>query len=115
MRAERHLAALFVRRKQDAPAVFGHLHIVELGPALRIDRHRGAQVHQRLLEALRPHVLPPVDVARVPAFERLEHAAVLGEVDVVRDFLAIIHLDDVVHRPLLYTRFMSNTAFWPVP
>src|SRR6266478_9549120 len=30
-------ALLLLRREQDAPAVFGHLHIVELGPALGID------------------------------------------------------------------------------
>ena len=59
--AERNLAVLLLRREQDAPAVVGHLHVVELGPALGIDRHGGAQIDQRLLEAFRPHVLPPVD------------------------------------------------------
>ena len=73
MAAERDLAALLLRRQQDAPAVFGHLHVVELGPALRIDRDGGAQIDQRLLEAFRPHVLPPVDVAGMPALQRAQH------------------------------------------
>ena len=85
--AERDGAVFFLRREQDAPAVLRHLHVVELGPALGIDRDRGAQIDHRLLEALRPHVLPPVEIAGVPAFQRLEHAAVLGEIHVVRNFL----------------------------
>ena len=89
------------RRQQDAPAVFRHLDVVELGPALGIDRHRGAQIDEQFLEALRPHVLPPVEIAGMPAFERLQHAAVLGEVDVVRNFLAVVDVDDVHHRTLL--------------
>src|SRR4029079_10189883 len=49
---------------------------------------------------LRPHVLPPVEIARVPALQRLQHAAVLGEVDVVRDFLPVVDIDEVDHRTL---------------
>src|SRR5581483_11519101 len=60
-----------------------------------IDRHRGAQIDQRLLEAVGAHVVPPVDVTRMPAFERLQDAAILGEVDVVWNFFAIVDVDDV--------------------
>ena len=84
MPAERNRAVLFRRRQQDAPAVFRHLDVIELGPALGIDRHRGAQINEQFLEAFRPHILPPVEIARVPAFERLQHAAILGEVNIVR-------------------------------
>ena len=35
--AEIDLAVLLLRREQDAPAVVRHLHVVELGPALRVD------------------------------------------------------------------------------
>ena len=99
--AEGNLAVLLLRRKQDAPAVFRHLHVVELGPALGVDRHRGAQIDQRLLEALRAHGLPPVDVAGMPALERAQHRAVLGEIDVVRDLGRVIDVDDVAHGWLL--------------
>ena len=101
MAAERDLAVLLRRRQQDAPAVFRHPHIVELGPALGIDRDRGAQIDQRLLEALRPHVLPPVEIARVPAFQRAQDAAVLGEADIVRDLGRVVDVDEV-HGTLLY-------------
>src|SRR6266568_4644189 len=70
MSAERNLAALFLRRQQDAPAVLRHLDVIELGPALGVDGDRGAQIDQRLLEAVRSHGHPPVDVTRMPALER---------------------------------------------
>ena len=90
MLAERNLAVLLLRRKQDAPAVFRHLHVVELGPALGIDRDRGAQIDQRLLEAFRPHVLPPVDIAGMPAFQRRSTARSSVRFDVVRDLGRVI-------------------------
>ena len=37
MLAKRNLAALFLRGKKNAPAVFRHLHIVEIGPAVGVD------------------------------------------------------------------------------
>src|SRR5579863_4160755 len=46
MLAERNDAVFLLRSKQDAPAIFRHLDIVELGPAARIDRIGGAQVNQ---------------------------------------------------------------------
>src|ERR1700749_1901850 len=45
----RDLAALPLRRQQDAPAVLRHLDVIELGPALGIDRDGGAQIDERLL------------------------------------------------------------------
>ena len=95
MLAERDRPVLFHGREQDAPAVFRHLHVVELGPALGIDRDRGAQIHHRLLEALGAHVLPPVEIAGVPALQRFQHAAVLGEIHVVRNLLAVVDVDEV--------------------
>ena len=85
MPAESNLAALLLRGEQNAPAIFRHPHVVELGPALRIDRDRGAQIDERFLEPFRPHGLPPVDIAGVPAFERAQHRAILGEADIVRE------------------------------
>ena len=95
MLAERDDAVLFLRREQDAPAVVRHLHIVELGPAARIDRIGRAQIHQRLLEAIRPHVVPPVDVAGMPAFQRLEHLPVLAEIHVVGNLGRVVDVHDV--------------------
>src|SRR6185312_6720981 len=66
----------------------------EFGPALRIDAYRGAQVDERLLEALRPHVLPPVDVAGMPLLQRALDAHVLAETDIVRDQPVVIDLAD---------------------
>ena len=95
MLAERDDAVFLLRREQDAPAIVRHLHVVELGPAARIDRIGGAQIDQRLLEAFRPHVVPPVDVAGMPALQRLQHLAILGEIHVVGNLGRVIDVHDV--------------------
>ena len=71
MFAARDSAVLGFRRKQNAPAIFRHLHIVELRPALRINRHSSAQIDHRFLEILRDEIVPPVDVTGVPFLQRL--------------------------------------------
>ncbi len=71
MRTERNFAFLGLRREQDAPLVVGHLDVIEFRPALRIDADCGAQIDQRLLKAVRPHVVPPVDVTGMPFLERV--------------------------------------------
>src|SRR3981189_2151075 len=111
MLAERYDAVLLLRREQDAPAIIRHLHVVELGPAARIDRVGRAQIPQRLREAVRPHVVPPVDVTRMPAFQRFEHLPILAEIHVVGNFGAVIDLHDVhVHGVLLGDIFRHGQA-----
>ena len=103
--AEGDLAALVLRGQQHAPAVFRHLHVVEFGPALGIDADRGAQIDQRFLEALRPHVVPPVEVAGVPLLQRALDARVLPERDVVGDQAVIVDCCDIHElRPLVVSR-----------
>src|SRR5206468_3288820 len=99
--AERDGAALDRGREQDAPLVFRHADEVELGPALAVHADRRAQVYEALLEALGAHILPPADVAGVPGFERLAHAPVRAEADVVRDEPVVVDVHRVGHgRPL---------------
>ena len=97
VRAERDGAAFDRGGEQDAPAVFRHVDEAELGPALAADADGGAQVDRGVLEALRPHRLPPVDVAGMPGFQRLADAQVLGEADIVRDQAVIVDLAAVGH------------------
>ena len=92
VRAERDGAAFDLRRQQDAPAVFRHANEIELGPALAADADGGAQIDRAVLEALRPHRLPPVDVAGVPGLQRLADAQIVGEADIVRDQAVIVDL-----------------------
>ncbi len=91
VRAEVDLPVLLARREQNAPAVLRHLHVVELGPALGVDADGSAQVDIGGLEALRPHRHPPVDVARMPLLQRLEHALIVCEIDVVGDLGRVVH------------------------
>src|ERR1700694_2937872 len=95
MLAERNDAVFLLRRQQDAPAIIRHLDIVELGPAARVDGAGGAQINQRLLETSRPHVAPPVHVAGMPAFQRLEHLPILAEIHVVGNLGRVIDIHDV--------------------
>ena len=71
--------------EEDAPAVVGHLDVVEVGPALLADGDRRAQVDVVVLEGDRAELLPPVDELRLPRLERPLQPPVAGEVDVVRD------------------------------
>src|SRR5579859_7680349 len=74
-------------REEDAPAILGQLYVLEVRPAFRIDADRSAHVHLVIiLEALRPHVAPPLDVLRLPVLERALQTLVARQADVVRDF-----------------------------
>ena len=74
-------------REEDAPPVLGQLHVLEVRPAGGIDADRGPHVHLVVvLKALRPHVAPPLDVLRLPVFERALQALVARQTDVVGNF-----------------------------
>ncbi len=116
--AEVDLALGIGRVEEDAPAVVAHLHVVEVGPALRVDAGGGAQVDVVVGRALRADVVPPVDEVRLPLLERALQRAVVGEVDVVRDLLRVVDghgvcLESVRRR--VQTRLKSKPAFSPVP
>jgi hypothetical protein len=88
--AEVDRAAGFLRREEDAPAVVGHLDVVEVRPALRVDADGGAQVDLGAGSLVRPHLVPPVEVGGLPVLEGALQRLVRGEVDVVGDFFAVI-------------------------
>src|SRR5437773_6779789 len=94
--------------EKDPPAVLGHPDVAELRPALRIHAHRGPQIDLRRLKPVRTHVPPPLEELRLPLLEGALQAAVLAEVDVVRDPLRVV---DRGHHTLL----RSNSLRWPVP
>jgi hypothetical protein len=74
--------------KEDAPPVFRQLDVLEVGPARRIDADGRAHVDLVIvLEPLRPHVLPPLDVLRLPVLERPLQPLVARQPDVVRNLL----------------------------
>src|SRR6185295_11447114 len=78
--------------EEDAPAILGQLDVFEMRPARRIDADRGAHVHLVVvLEPLRPHVFPPLDVLRLPVLERALQALVARQVDVIRYLLGRDH------------------------
>ncbi len=48
--------------EKDAPAIIGHLHVIEVGPTFGADINCGAQPHIFFLEAFGAHLAPPVEV-----------------------------------------------------
>jgi hypothetical protein len=88
--AEVDLAVLLGRVQEDAPAVVGHLHVAELRPALRVHADGGAQVDVEVLAAVGAHVVPPAQVVGLPLLQRALQRAVLAQVDVVGDLLAVV-------------------------
>ncbi len=100
--AEADLAIILAGGEQDAPAVFGHSHVVEFCPALGIDADRRAQVHVRRLEAFGPHGHPPVDVSGMPLFQGLQHALIVAKTDIVRNLGGIVDLDRFGHVAFLF-------------
>src|SRR6266571_4714903 len=83
--AEADLPLASLRREEDAPAVFGHAHVVERGPPVRLHAHGGAQVDLVRLEPLGADLAPPGEEVRLPLLERALQAPVAREVDVVGD------------------------------
>src|SRR5438552_1781043 len=85
--AEADLAIALVRLEEDAPAVVGHFHVVEVRPAVGFDADGGAQVDLVRLEAVGTDFLPPLEEIRLPLLERALQPAVGAEIDVVGDGL----------------------------
>src|SRR5262249_25599193 len=83
--------AVLLGLEEDAPAILGHLDVVEVRPAFGLDGDGGAQVDVALLPADRAHLLPPVDEVGLPRLERALQPLVAGEVDVVRDLFVGEH------------------------
>ena len=93
--------------EEDAPAVVGHLDRAIGRPAAGVDRGRGAQIDVGSHEAVRAEPGPPFEEFRLPMLERALQRAVVRQVDVVRDPLAIID----VHQ----TRSQSKVGREPEP
>ena len=89
MFAEMDPAILRRRREEDAPAVIGHLHEVEMRPAAGFDADRRAQVDVERLRTLGAHLAPPLQVVGLPVFERALQRAIACKVHIVRDRFAV--------------------------
>src|SRR5436190_20305380 len=69
MIAEVDLAIVFHRREKNSPAVFRHLHEIEVRPAAGLYAHGGAQIYVVLQRPGRTHIVPPTEKLRLPMFE----------------------------------------------
>ena len=97
--------ALFVTRiHENTPPVIRHFDVTKLRPTGRINAHCRAQVHLVLHRTFGAHVVPPVQVVRLPMLKRTLQRFVLGQVDVVRDFFAVVDAR-------LHERFPIKTGF----
>src|SRR5271156_1541300 len=105
--AERNFAIGLWVGEENAPSVVRHLDVAERGPALRVSRDCGPQIHVAALETLGAHLAPPLQEAGLPCLERALEAAVVGETDVVGNPLRVVNR----HQTLLG----SNSGRVPVP
>ena len=84
------LALLIAWVHKNSPAVVTHLHVTELRPPLRVDAHGCAQINVHIGRAFRAHIVPPVDEVGLPLLQCALQGAVTREVDVIRDFFAVV-------------------------
>src|SRR5262249_12949543 len=109
--AEGDLPVGIAAGEEDAPAIVGHFHVAEVGPAVGVGGNGGAQIDVEAGRAVGAHLLPPVEEAWLPVLERAVQAAVARQVDVVGDALAVVD----GHECLLYARLRSYLLCLPVP
>ena len=68
--AKMHLALLILRRKENTPTIIRHLHMTELCPAFWCRVDSGTQIHVKTMRAIRAHVIPPLQIVRLPVLKR---------------------------------------------
>ena len=90
--AEADAAVGLGRGQEYAPAVVGHLHVVEMGPAFGTGVGSGAQVHVIARETGGSQFVPPASELGLPALQRSLEPPVLREADVVGNALAVVDL-----------------------
>ena len=97
MLTTRNTAVFDLRREKDTPSVFRHFHIIKLGPTACLNPYGGTKIDLGILKLLRDKLRPPVDIAGMPLFKRLQDAAVRGQVDVVWNFRVIANIHHILH------------------
>ena len=88
--AEGDLPVLFGRGEKDTPAIFRHPQMAVMGPTLGVDADGGAQVDLEVAGLDRTHIVPPLQIGRLPAFQRPQQAPVVGQADIVGNSLVIV-------------------------
>ncbi len=74
--------------EEDAPAILRQLDHLKVRPSRGIDADGGTHIDLVVvLEPLRAHVLPPLDVLRLPMLERALQTLVARQADVIRNLL----------------------------
>ena len=89
--AKTNLRVGLCRFEKDAPAIFRHLHVIEMRPAFRADIHRSAQPDIFFLKSFGSHVVPPTEKVRQPLFQSTLQTLVFGKIHVVRNAFVKIH------------------------
>ncbi len=135
MFTERNPAVFLRRGQKDTPAVIRHFDVIEMRPAIGLDADRGPQIDVVIDGAFGAQILPPVEKAGLPGFQRPLQAAVVGQIDIVwnagvqidghysllfvsRLYGAFIRLDydgGAARRKKYQTRRLSNSLRCPVP
>ena len=89
--AEMHLTIFVLRCEKNTPTVIRHFHMTEVCPAFGGGAHCCTQVHIKTMRAIRPHILPPLQIIRLPMFQCTLQCTILREVYIVRNFFAVVN------------------------
>src|SRR3984893_7972363 len=88
--AEIHLALLVTRLQENTPAIFGHLYITKLRPAIWFHAGGGSKVDVVVVALVRSHVVPPTEVGGLPMLQSALQNAISSQIDVIGDFLRVV-------------------------
>ena len=93
VRAKIHLPLLIARLQENSPAIFRHLDVIEMRPAVRLHADRCTQVHIVVAALGGPHVVPPAEKRGLPMLQRALQDAISSQIHVVWDFFRVIDHD----------------------
>src|SRR5260370_39451435 len=117
--SEIHFAFFITRLQENAPAVFRHLYVAKLRPAVGFHADGGSQVHLIVVALVWSHVVPPSHVRGLPMFEGALPDAVSTQIDVVWNFLRVVNHRDLPRTPdsspSIQTLSQLNFTGAPVP
>src|SRR5262249_35447091 len=103
----KHDFCLGARSQKNAPAILRHLHIIKIRTAEWLYRTRGPEINGIHLKVSRTHLLPPLQVIRLPRFQRALQTPILAQIYVVRYLFKLIHH---IHF-LLTAEYAESTEF----
>src|ERR1019366_8725877 len=97
-----------LRLQENSPAIFRHLHITKFRPPVRLHANRRPQINVISVALVRPHVIPPTQIRRLPMFQCALQHAISPQVHIVRNLLCVINHGVL---PIVLACFVAASQF----